>query len=183
MTLVRLSGIVQIARRDVVVLAITLFSVIVWTACSSSHTEDRNLIALFQSKRIEFIQLVNFVRRHRELRFISPDTLVTNSEIIHLIPGKQNYTQWLSEADWKRYLNLKRQLHLHAGIRSTEQPASIYFPADAASLSNGASEKGFVYSEVPLAPLKKELDDLRGTQVKLAYRALYPNWYLYLAFD
>jgi hypothetical protein len=83
---------------------------------------------------------------------------------------------------WSDYQSLFRELELPNGF--TKAGSQIQLPYDQASVWNGDSTKGFVYSVEPLPACKSDLSICEpkssGAYGTMVYKLIKPHWYLWL---
>jgi hypothetical protein len=150
------------------------------------HTSDSGLEGMFYSHEEEFEALLMMAQSEPKIITITPTVVVTSTSVESGWPGAQRLG--LSRATWDRYQRLFKDLRLDGGVSKGEHGA-VSFKADGPSLLNGDSEKGYVYSPLPLSPTVEDLGRFKPLETNrnshgsyLAYRPIKLHWYLYLNF-
>jgi hypothetical protein len=93
----------------------------------------------------------------------------------------------ISEQRWNDYRQIFRRVGASKGILNYFYPTRIVFPIMSVGLAPWGFEKGIVYSEAPVSPLRKSLDkrpprefwDGPDRSHVLVYKPLDGHWYLY----
>jgi len=145
------------------------------------HTSDEELVKIFQQGEGKFLLLRGMARSDWDsnmIRLYVTRTARTYEEADH---------QGLSKERWREYQTLLKELRL-SGVAASEDRVEFRF--DPPSLFNGDSEKGFLYSETPLAPLLTSLDGFSPSEPTptpnhnhLAYRAIQAKWYVFIYYN
>ncbi|MGA3292435.1 MAG: hypothetical protein ABSE45_00480 [Candidatus Acidiferrales bacterium] len=90
-----------------------------------------------------------------------------------------------SEHRWNEYRRLFHSLKIESLTRRADLPSCIFITVFASGGVLGSSDKGYAYSEKPLAPVVPSLDvmpqDLynRNKGHALVFEPLAPNWYMF----
>lgn len=151
------------------------------------HTSDAKLEALFHNHETEFNQLMLMAKSETRILTITPRLVVTETSTEEGWEGAER--QGLARDKWNQYQELFESLGLHGGMLRGGK--TISFETDTASLWNGDSEKGFLYSEnASLTPTVSDLGRVRASEEYrdphggfTAYKLLQPHWYLFIHFD
>jgi hypothetical protein len=136
------------------------------SACSENpNPKDKDLLENFKQHQTELSRVVHMLGEDRKLQHLWPDSITPKDAI--------------DEDRWDEYRRLmssigSRGIHANLGKES-----AVMFRSD--SLNYASYDKGYVYSEKKLEPLKESLD-LKRTDVPpyhTYYRHIEGNWYLY----
>jgi hypothetical protein len=133
---------------------------------------DAKLKRAFDENRDDFDKLLNMSRQ---------DVHVT--QIGFVTTALVNDDSWprkdvgLSETRWDEYRRLFRKLGIKEGIsHRNDLPSAVFLAADCTGSAVDIDCKGYVYSEMPLRPVKYNLDELAPG---LFFKPLSGNWYLF----
>ncbi len=103
-------------------------------------------------------ELLGMVQHDSFITSINANLLITDRGWIQLERDDiEKIYQIMPRNRWVRYNQLFRELKLRGGVKTGED--GIAFDVDTASIANGASRKGFMYSLVPRKPCLKQLDN------------------------
>lgn len=142
---------------------------------------DAALEGRFSRNQSEFINLVQMFNQDEHVTRIAPGFTWLDTDASW--PRKNI---GFSEERWDEYRRLFRKLNIEAGIsRSTDYPGTIFISEyGSGGAVGGSSEKGYVYSQHPLAPVLSSLDVIPANVYDrehhaIAFKALAKDWYLY----
>jgi hypothetical protein len=157
---------------------------VVWLVVSgrvlpSSHS-DTAMADNFRRHEAEFRRLVQMSDEDQHVWRIAPDFTQLDSGV----GGPSQAGQLgLAPERWKEYRALFEAIGVTDGI--VRGPGQVRFYYWATGMVTGGTEKGYVFSPAPLAPLVDTLDHL-ATPAKSrepVYMQIAPDWYLYYGGD
>jgi len=135
------------------------------TGCFTSATPpDAQLLERFRNHRSEFARVVEMLKEDEKLRHLRASSITPKDAI----DGKRHYY----------YRNLLFQIGVDV-VHQWPGGVRVIFAPDA--LTPLGREKGYVYSEKTLEPLRESLDlkDREVTPYAKYYRHIEGYWYLY----
>jgi hypothetical protein len=138
--------------------------------------------ARFLAHRADFERLVVMANEDTHLIRIAPDFTWLDDDSAW--PRKN---VGFSEQRWNDYRQIFRRVGATEGILNYNHPTLILFPIVSTGLVPTGTNKGLAYSEVPLNPILKSLDqeppdnlrDGRDRTHVRAYKPIDKNWYIY----
>ena len=151
-------------------------------AGNSRPTSDEALQARFLAHRADFERLVAMANEDNHLTRIAPDFTRLDDDASW--PRKN---VGISEQRWNDYRQLFQKVGAKTGISRSEDSPGIFISIFTQGLVPSGSEKGFVYSQTPLSPVRKSLDN-RPPQALwdgpdhnhiLVYRPIGDHWYIF----
>jgi hypothetical protein len=143
---------------------------------SCGHTPDAKLVGLFHDHRADFSRLLGMMQS---------DSRLTNTGFLFYPEEdpKQVEKAGLPRERFTQYQELVSELGLRGGV-FIGNADTAWFAAESPFVFNGYSQKGYIYSPEPLAPV---IDTALERYVPpsrlhgwIVYRLLEPHWYLYL---
>jgi hypothetical protein len=166
----------------VALLGLSAMSVFGQAGTSKSSTSDEALRARFLAHRVEFEKLVAMANQDSHLTRIASDFTWLDDDVAW--PRKN---VGISEKRWNDYKQLFREVGDSQGIAKGNNPARIMFPIFTVGSVPSGAEKGLVYSQAPLSPVLKSLDesppdkfwDGPGHAHVLVYEPIEEHWYIY----
>ena len=136
------------------------------SACSENLTpKDKDLLENFKQHRTELSRVVQMLGEDRKLQALWPDSITPKDAI--------------DEDRWNEYRRLMSSIGTRGIHANLGKESEVMFRSD--SLNYASYDKGYVYSEKMLEPLKESLD-LKRTEVppyQTYYKHIEGNWYLY----
>jgi hypothetical protein len=160
----------SVSTHKIVHLAAFLF-VELLVACNRAGVPDAKLRGVFLRNRDDFNRLVLMSQQDRRVTRIDFDYTLMDTDA-----GPQRNVG-LSEDRWQEYRVLFRKLGITGGIeRPRAFPEAVLFYAGCDGSAIDADCKGFAYSEKPLLPVARSLDQPRLGDV---FEPLDLNWYLF----
>lgn len=162
------------------------------TACTVGrvHTRDSVLEQNFVRNEPRFERLVADLRSDAKLELMDETELRYGGVSFNAGSGVADLDERGFSTDrWNHYRTLLRTTGVKRAIRGDRGEIELEF--DQASIWNGSSYKGYWYSaSPPPGHSRTELDDYRLSKQDLSpnggyflYKAIKPNWYLYLFVD
>lgn len=158
-----------------------LFCVFALASCQT-HTSDESLSELFNARRPSFFALKELLTENPEIKFISPNYILTNTKKISLNNNSLGYKEVMTQQKWDQYQSFFAELRLRGGVQVAAN-GSIYFVVDHVSIFNGDSEKGIVYTNVTMNQHSHDLNTYKLStdhEERTIYKKLMQNWYMYL---
>jgi hypothetical protein len=133
---------------------------------------DAKLKKVFEGNRDDFDKLLNMSKQDtRVVRIRFDSTALDNDDSW---PRKD---VGFSEQRWDEYRLFFRKLGMKEGIgHRNDVPSALFLYAECTGSAIDRDCKGYVYSEMPLTPVKNNLDRLAPG---LAFEPLSRNWYLF----
>jgi hypothetical protein len=152
----------------------------------SWHPSDSKLEERFFQNQTAFKELLREVRADSELESISAthvwyhDVLVQGQDALSDL-NKSGFTK----ARWEMYIHMMDRLGI---VMLAQSDKEVVFKVDLGKITNGDSEKGYVYSLSPPSSHRKEsLDGYRLSKEDVdehgnayVYKPLCGHWYLFL---
>lgn len=143
---------------------------------------DEALRARFLAHRVDFARLVAMANEDSHLTRIAPDFTWLDDDVAW--PRKN---VGISEQRWDGYRQLFQKVGASKGIIRAANPARIIFPIVSIGLVPTGAEKGLVFSDAPLSPVLKSLDNSPPDRFwdgpdhahVLVYKPIAPHWYIY----
>ncbi|MGB7025189.1 MAG: hypothetical protein WBD73_15445 [Candidatus Acidiferrales bacterium] len=140
---------------------------------------DRSLETAFNEHESDLNKLVEMADRDSKFSTIAPRFAIADK--IDEAPEKA-----LGEQRWMAYESLFDAAGVSDGLRrDPHHPGAIFFVASIKGVLTGESQKGYVYSELPLTPTVDSLDRTLPPSVSpgpdglFAFKPLKKNWYLF----
>lgn len=135
-------------------------------------SSDAKLTKVFDGNRNDFDKLLNMSRQdYRIVRIRFDTTALYNDDSW---PRKD---VGLSEQRWDEYRQLFRKLGIEEGLaHRNDLPSAVFLYAECTGSAVDMDCKGYVYSEMPLRPIKYNLDELAPG---VFFKPLSGNWYLF----
>src|ERR1035438_9102950 len=166
----------------VVMLGLTALGAIAQSAAPKPLPSDKALRARFFAHRADFERLVAMANEDSRLTRIASDFTWLDDDVAW--PRKD---VGISEQRWTEYRQIFRRVGASDGILKGIEPTRIIFPIMSVGLVPSGFEKGIVYSEAPLSPVLKSLDDrplhqkgpVRYSSHVLVYKQITDHWYIY----
>lgn len=150
------------------------------TLTSCGQPSDRSLEATFSEHESDLIKLVQMANRDSKFITIAPQYVITDNNI------EEPPEKALGEQRWSVYKALFDTAGVNDGLRrDPHHPGAIFFVASTKGMLTGESQKGYAYSELPLAPTVTSLDRTLPANVSpgsdgiFAFKSLKTNWYLF----
>lgn len=160
------------------VLGLSVVVVIALAAWYISQPSDDMLKDRFYAHRPEFEKLVVMANEDDRLFRIAPD----------FIGPEDGFADFkITETRWNEYRQLFHTTGVTTGISKDIQPARIYFPIYTRGIVPAGATKGIVYSQLPLNPDLKSLDEAPPNNLYegpdhnhlLVYKQIEEHWYIY----
>lgn len=166
----------------VVILGLSAVSVIALFAARVSLPSDEALKTRFLAHRVDFEKLVAMANEDSHLTRIAPDFTWLDDDVAW--PRKN---VGISEQRWDEYRQLFQKVGASKGIIRATNPTRIIFPIVSIGLVPTSAEKGLVFSDAPLSPVLKSLDEKPPEEFwngpdrshVLVYKPLEGHWYLH----
>ncbi len=163
-------------------LGLSAVSVVALCAARSSLASDEALRARFLAHRVDFERLVVMTNEDSHLTRIAPDFTWLDDD--GSWPRKN---VGISEQRWNDYKQIFREVGASDGIIKYSKPTLILFPITSIGSVPSGVEKGLAYSEAPLSPVLKSLDERPSEEFwtgpdrnhVLAYKPIEDHWYIY----
>src|SRR5436305_3785366 len=134
--------------------------------CSDPPTpKDKELLENFRQHQPEFSHVVQMLGEDRKLQHLWPNSISPKNAI--------------DEKRWDEYRKIMSSIGTRGIHANLGKDSEVMFRSD--SLNYASYDKGYVYSEKKLEPLKESLD-LKRTDVppyQIYYKHIEGNWYLY----
>jgi hypothetical protein len=172
-------------------LAILFFAVFFSSGCigAGSHSSDERLEVKFRTHHSEFEELLSMVQSDDWVISITPTAIIPTGgrRPVKRDDVAQIESLGVSRERWLRYQKLLAQLSISRIGRGMPGSHARYtgFTAEPASLWNGATSKGYIWSEDQLSPVVVDLDRYKPPEGDVhrkpyvAYKRLTANWYLF----
>jgi hypothetical protein len=162
--------IIGIALSAVVVIALAVF----WL----SFPSDKSLRARFLAHRADFERLVMMANEDSHLDRIAPNFIGPGDGFA------KRKDVGITEERWNEYRQLFQATGVSQGLHKDIDPNRIFFPIVSRGLVPTGSAKGLVYSQTPLSPLLKSLDEQPPKELYerdhvLVYEQIEDHWYIY----
>lgn len=166
----------------IAVLGLSAVSAIVFCATSKQLQSDKVLRARFLADRADFERLVVMANEDTHLTRIAPDFTWLDDDV-----AWPRNNVGISEQRWNDYRQFFQRVGASEGIIKYTDPPLILFPISSMGLVPSGVEKGLAYSQAPLDPVLKSLDERppdkywKGPDRShvLAYKQIDNHWYIY----
>ena len=166
----------------VAMLGLTAVGVFAQAGPSKTHMSDEVLRTRFLAHRVDFEKLVVMAQEDSHLTRIAPDFTWLDDDVAW--PRKN---VGISEERWNDYRQAFRRVGDSEGIVKSNNPTRIMFPISTVGLAPSGAAKGLVYSQEPLSPIMKSLDQRPPDKFwsgpdrshVLAYKPIEEHWYIY----
>jgi hypothetical protein len=163
-------------------LGLSVAAVLALAAPSRPLPSDGALRARFLAHRVDFERLVAMANEDTRLTRIAPSFTWLDDDVAW--PRKD---VGISEERWNDYRQIFRGVGTPEGILKGANPARIIFPIASVGLVPAGFEKGLVYSQAPLSPVLKSLDENPPHELwagpdrshVLVYKPIEDHWYIY----
>ena len=145
---------------------------------------DNSMIQNFTTNEAAFVQLRDLFASDSQLTTIRRN-LIMSSGVVLRSPPLDIEGVGLSQERYSAYVQLLDRLGLEVGV--ARSGSGIWFEAQGPSFANGAARKGYIYSDLELAPLVADLDARVPSNLRrpgeVLFRRLNEHWYLWLGYD
>lgn len=166
----------------VAMLGLSAAGIIAASATRGPLPSDEAVRARFFAHRADFEALVTMANEDSHLTRIAPEFTWLDDDVAW--PRKN---VGISEQRWSDYKQLFLKVGTPVGICKGTDPTRISIPIAAFGLVPTGFEKGLVYSESPLGPVMKSLDqrppdkfwDGPDRSHVLVYRPIDNHWYIF----
>lgn len=165
-----------------IALALSVAAVLALAAANRRSMSDEAVQTRFFLHRADFERLVVMVNEDNHLIRIAPDFtwLDDNSSWPRKDVG-------ISVLRWNGYRQLFRSVGARDGVIKRDSPTRIIFPITTGGLVPSGFAKGLVYSQMPLSPVLKSLDERPPDELRdgpdhshiLVYKPIDNHWYIY----
>jgi hypothetical protein len=157
-------------------------AVLALAAARRPFPSDEALRTRFQAHRDDFERLVAMANEDSRLTRIAPDFTWLVDDVAW--PRKD---VGISKERWNDYRQIFRRAGAPEGIAKGTNPTRIIFPIMSQGLVPAGFTKGLVYSQTPLSPVLRSLDERPPDKLwdgpdrshVLVYKPIDNHWYIY----
>ena len=166
----------------VAMLGLTALGAIAQSPVPKPPSPDKALRARFFAHHADFEKLVAMANEDSRLTRIAPDFTWLDDDV-----AWPRSNVGISEQRWAEYRQIFRRIGVMEGILKYTNPTLIMFPIMSVGLVPSGSAKGIAYSEAPLSPALKSLDQRPPDEFwngpdrshVLVYKQITAHWYIY----
>ena len=166
----------------VATVGLAALSVIAQSSNPGPFPSDQALRARFLIHRADFERLVAMANEDSHLTRIAPDFAWLDDDV-----SWPRSNVGISDARWNDYRYLFKAVGASNGIGRGTGPARVIFPIAWVGLVPKGYAKGLVYSQAPLSPVLKSLDEKALDEFwdgpdrshMLVYKPVENHWYIY----